>query len=252
MFGSSRKMAVWKLFNESGKTSQDGSLQIHENGAINRPDRTVGHHVCQSRNKNVFVQCFQRIFFGEFQPFKCSPKKMRMDSNLRSAPFFPDHWKTPHHHFQRLFRVEHVHPSPPIKKNTTQTEGGRWQIVPSDVVPRLRVSAAPFTFTGFVTLKMGEADGRHGVIFEKVLERYFLDGRLKKCQLFGSPNRVFLLKWVFRRDQCFGMGLFPQQNPAYSHFMVFDFQGTSYLQKNQWWRAQQQVTNIFLSPQKKN
>ena len=53
---------------------------------------------------------------------------------------------------------------------------------------------------------MGEADGRHGVIFEKVLERYFLYGRLKKCQLFGSPNRLFLLQWVFRKDQCFGKG----------------------------------------------
>lgn len=66
--------------------------------------------------------------------------------------------------FRGLFGLEHVHPSPPIQKNTTQREGGRWQIFPSDVA-RLRVSAAPFTFSGFVTLKMGEADGRHGVIF---------------------------------------------------------------------------------------
>ena len=173
-----------------------------------------------------------------------------MDSNLRSASSFPDHWKTPPHHFQRFVWCWACSPftSHPKKHN-----------------PKGRGSMADFSIKCCKASSLCCALYLHGFrhtqnggggwsswcdLWRKFLEPYFLDRRMKKCQLFGSPNQLFLLKWVFRKDQCCGKGYFKTTNPANWHF-VFDFQGSSNWEKNQWWRAQQQVMNIFLtSPEK--
>ena len=170
-------------------------------------------------------------------------KKIRMVSNLRSAPFFQIIGK---HHttiFRGLFGVEHVHPSPPIQKNTTQKGRGSMADFSIRCCKASSLCCALYLHGFRHTHNGGGGWSSWCDLWRKFLGPYFLE---------GSPNRVFLLKWVFRKDQCFGKDYFKTTNPANWHF-VFDFQGSSNWEKNQWSRAQQQVMNIFLtSPKKKN
>lgn len=103
---------------------------------------------------------FLRIVFT-----RCSPKKNTDGFQFDECQFFSRSLENTTPPFSEVCLVLSMFTLHlPSKKKQPKREGDRWQIFPSDV-PRLRVSAAPFTFTGFVTLKMGEADGRHGVIF---------------------------------------------------------------------------------------
>jgi len=96
----------WQVEKFSMKAPQDGSLQIHENGAIKQAMFSqigvLAIMFVNPETRTDLYTAFKGFSLESFNHSNVPPKKMRMDSNLRSASFFPAHWKTPHHNFQRF------------------------------------------------------------------------------------------------------------------------------------------------------